>query len=252
MNGFDGSRAAVDAMAALQLAIKDMESGNNALRKEATSLRELVKDRESINAQRQQLVSREADKAQKMLESASETLIELRRVRLENRRLQDEYRDLHHKLQLRRDAESHKQQMTENVLSDLRHKELLESEIETLFALLLSPPEFSFDGRPNVAFNQMIASATSHSMPVTLQAVLHYLQGIPSPFRAQNLNTKREIVRAMAQARDICCKLVEELHHLETSRLAVAAKKRVQADIDSKLAQLYLLSQAMTRFSFVA
>jgi FtsZ-binding cell division protein ZapB len=252
MYEFEGSKAAVDAMATLQLRINDMESRNDALRKEAASLRTLAQERESLAAQREQLLSQEADRAQRMLESASETLIELRRVRLENRRLQDEYGALHHRLQQRRDAESRARQTTANILSDLRHKELLESEVEGLFALLLSPPEFSFDGRPNVTFNRMIASATSHSMPVTLQAVLHYLQSIPSPFRAQKLKTKREIVRAMAQARAICCKLIKELNELETSRLAVAAKKRGQAETGSKLAQLYLLSQAMARFSFAA
>jgi hypothetical protein len=252
MDDLHDSKAAVDAMAALQLRIEDQESRNSALRKEAASLRALAQERESLNAQREQLLSREADKTQKMLESASETLIELRRLRLENRRLQDEYSDLRRRLQLRRDAKSRRQQATTSVLSDLRHKELLESEIEELFALLLSPPEFSFDGRPNIAFNRTIASATSHSMPVALQAVLRCLQSIPGPFRAQRLRTKREIVREMGQARAICCKLIEEVHGLETSRLGVAAKRRVQAEIDSKLTQLYLLSQAIARFSFVA
>jgi FtsZ-binding cell division protein ZapB len=251
MDAFDDSKAAVDAMAALQLRIEDLESRNGALRKEAASLRTLAQERESLNAQRDQLLSREADKTQRMLESASETLIELRRIRLENRQLRDEYADLRRRLQLRRSAESRKQQTTANVLSDLRHKELLGSEIEELLGLLLSPPEFSFDGRPNVVFNAMIASVTSHSMPVTLQAVLRHLQSIPSPFRAQRLKTKRDTVRAMAQARAICCKLIEELHELETSRLGVVAKRRVRAEIDGKLAQLYLLSQAMARFSFV-
>jgi hypothetical protein len=102
----------------------------------------------------------------------------------------------------------------------------------------MSPPEFSFDGRANAAFNQMITSATLHSMPVTLQVVLHCLQSILSPFRAQKLKAKRENVRAMAHARAICCKFIEELHQVETSRLAVAAKRMVQTNINTKLTQL--------------
>jgi hypothetical protein len=54
----------------------------------------------------------------------------------------------------------------------------------------------------------------------------------------------------MVQARSICGKLLEEIHSLQSQQSATPAKRRFQADIDIKIAQLYLLIQGMSRFSF--
>jgi hypothetical protein len=102
----------------------------------------------------------------------------------------------------------------------------------------------------NVTFNQTIISVTTHSLPATLQTVLRYLQQMRTPFREQKLSVKREIVQAMIHARMICCKLINEIHTLETSKLGIGARKRTKCEITTKTAQLYVLCQAMSRFAF--
>jgi chromosome segregation ATPase len=244
------SLAAVHAMGALQDKVKELESENGELRHQVAELRALAEERDSQNAQRDRELTHEAENTQKMLESASETLIELRRIRLENRGLEDELRKLRTRLEAKRQSRSKEREMIEFSMSELKHTESLEVELEDLFALLLSPPEFQFDRRMNVVFNQTIASVTTHSLHATLQTVLNYIQQMRTPFRSQKLAVKREIVQAMVQAKGICCKLIGEIDRLETSKLGIGARKRVQGDIASKTADLYLLSQAMSRFSF--
>jgi hypothetical protein len=250
MEYFHDSQVAVEAMAALQTKIKELQSENDGLRQQATELRTLAQERESLNLQRDQTMAREADKAQQMMESAAETMIELRRIRTENRHLENELGKLRIKLTTRQQAEAKYKREVDSSLADLKHSELLQSEIEELFAMLLSPPEFPFEGRMNVVFNQTIKSITTHSLPATLQTVLCYLQRLPTQFREQKPAVKKEIVRGLRQARDICCRMVSEIHMLEISKLGVGAKKRVQGEISAKTAQLYVLSQAMGRFTF--
>ena len=90
MEDFLDSRAAVEAMAALQERMKELEQENDGLRKEVIKLRATVENSENELAEREKAMSRDAEKAQKMLESAAETLVELRRIRIENRKLESQ------------------------------------------------------------------------------------------------------------------------------------------------------------------
>jgi hypothetical protein len=199
--------------------------------------------------ERENLLSEEADHIQKMLESASETLIELRRIRLENRQLEDRLRNLQSRLEQRLNDESKEKQRNDRALLDDRELELLESELTDLFLLLLSAPEFKLDAMKNLTFNHTIASVACHSMPATVQTVIHYLQNLPVPFKIQKLGIKREIIQAMVQARIICGKLMEDIHQLEISRYGVIARRRINGEVEAKATQLRLLCQEMGRFT---
>lgn len=249
MEDFLDSRAAVEAMAALQERMKELEMENDGLRKEVVKLRATVENSENELAEREKAMSRDAEKAQKMLESAAETLVELRRIRIENRKLESQIDGLELKLRDKTRKEKAKQTRIEEALGTARHKELLESELEDLFSLLLSPPDYSFDEKMNVRFNPTIKSITTYSLPANIQTVVQYIQSLPVPFAAQKMGIKREIVNTLMKARAICCKLIEDIHKLEVSMLSSKAKRQVQADIDAKKAQLFLLMTTISRFS---
>ena len=243
------SKAAVDAMAALQQKIVELEAETGALRKENTKLRALAEKNERAVSNRNQKLSVEADRTQKMLESASETLIEMRRIKAENRKLEKQLDSLKREIETK---ERRKKEEFEKILgkeNEAKHSELLEQEIEELFSLLLTPPDFTIDKNKNVVFNPTITSVTTYSLPATIQTVVQYLQNLPFPFCDQKLRTKREIVTTLLNARSMCCKLMDEIHQLEIQKAKTSAKKRIQVDIDAKMSYLSVLYQAMSKFT---
>lgn len=249
MEDFLDSRAAVEAMAALQEKMKELEAENDGLRKEVVRLRGVVENSENELAEREKAMTREAERAQKMLESAAETLVELRRIRIENRTLESQIDHLELQLRDKMAKEKARQSKIEASLGSARHKELLESELEDLFALLLSPPEYSFDEKMNVKFNPTIKSVTTYSLPANIQTVVQYIQNLPVPFSAQRIGIKKDIVNTLMKGRAICCKLIEDIHKLELSKLSTKATRQVQGDIDAKKAQLFLLMTTISKFS---
>lgn len=249
MQDFLDSRAAVEAMAALQDRIRELESENGELRKKSVQMRTRLENCENEMAEREEFLSKEADKAQRMLESASETLIELRRIRIENRKLEAQLHQMAGVLQGKMNREERGRRKLEDSLDGAKHTELLESELEDLFSLLLSPPDFEFEERLNVNFAPTIASITTYSVPITTQTTIRKLQNLPKPFSSQRIEMKKDIIATMISGRMTCCKLIEEIHKLELEKLTPGARRRAQGSIDAKMAQLYLLTQAMSKFS---
>jgi hypothetical protein len=249
MDFFD-SKAAVDAMAALQARIRELEKNNAKVRKECARLKSVSETEEvGLNERETNLVAA-ADKAQKVLEGASETLIELRRVRHENKHLQAQLDGLQKQLSEKLDREERTKGSISKLTTRKQNIERLIAEYEALFCEVLSPPNFNLNGSGNVPFNNTTISVTTHSLPATLQTCIQMLQTLPFPFRDQKLEKKREIVAVLLNARDIACKMAEEIHRLEVEKLECGSVRRIQAEIDVKSSHLGLLCQAMSRFRF--
>jgi hypothetical protein len=247
---FYDSKAAVDAMKALQDRIRDLEKYNSKVRKECAQMRALVEnDEQTLNDREASLVSA-ADKAQKMLDGASQTLVELRRVRRENRELEKRAAELTDLVEAKRQLEAAEHQKVAKVSGRRENAERLISEYEALFCELLSPPNFALTGHATVPFNHTTISVTTHSLPATLQTCVQMLQTLPVPFRDQRLEKKREIIALLLNARTIAYKMAEEIHGLELQLGEVGSQRRIQAEIDVKSAHLALVSQAMQRFRF--
>lgn len=247
---FYDSKAAVDAMAALQARIKELERNNSKMRKDCSRLRTLTEADESALNDREASLVLAADKAQKMLEGASETLVELRRVRRENRQMQHHLDDLQQQLTAKLDQEAKTRNNYAKMVSKKDHGEHLLSEYEDLFCEILSPPNFQLKGKGAVPFNNTTTSITTHSLPATLQTTVQMLQTLPYPFRDQKLEKKREIIDILLYARDIAFKIAEEIHQLEIQKCETGVLRRIQAEIDVKSAHLGLIIQAMSRFRF--
>ena len=247
---FYDSKAAVDAMAALQARIKELERNNARMRKECAHLKKITEvDEDSLNDREASLIAA-ADKAQKMLEGASETLVELRKVRRENKQLVSRLGDLQKQLSAKLDLEARSKERLEKLESKKDHAENLISEYEDLFCEILSPPNMQLDGTGNVPFNSTTSSITTFSLPATLQTAVQMLQTLPFPFRDQRLDKKREIIGILLNARDIAYKIADEIHQLELQKCETGVMRRIQAEIDVKTAHLALITQAMARFRF--
>lgn len=243
------SKAAVEAMAALQKKIAELEIETGTLRQETARLRSIANKNDKIMSERNEYLSREADKTQRMLESASETLIEIRRIKAENRQLQQYYESLQKEIDKKIKLQKQEEEKILGQEVDSQHAELLEQEIQELFALLVAPPDFPIDTKKNIAFNPTIMSITTYSLPATIQTVIQYLQNLPFPFCEQKYRVKLEIVTTLLNARGMCCRLMDDIHQLEIQKAKSGAKKRIQKDIDTKMSYLSILMQAISKFS---
>jgi len=247
---FYDSKAAVDAMAALQARIKELERGNARVRRECTRLRSLTGNTDASLGDREANLINAADKAREMLEGASETLVELRRMRRENRELAARLSDLQSQLTAKLDGDARRQTRSSGLEAKRDNAERLISEYEELLAEILSPPVMPLSGADSVPFNSTIASITTYSLPATLQTAVKMIQTLPFPFRRQKLEKKREIVAVLVGARDITFKIANEIHALELQKCETGVVRRVQAEIDVKTAHLRMIAQAMARFRF--
>jgi hypothetical protein len=243
------SKAAVKAMAALQARIHELERTRDKIRKECLRLKSISEiDEVSLN-DREIYLATAADTAQKMLEGASETMTELRTARNGNKELKRELSGLQKQLSIKLDRESESKRNIVKLMSKKQDAERLISEYEALFYEVLSPPCFRLDGLGSVPFNSRIA-LTTHSLPATLQTVIRMLQTLPFPFRDQGWEKKRDIILVLLNAKDVACKMAEELHRLEMEKIETGSVRRVQAEIEVKSTHLGLLCQAMSRFRF--
>ena len=245
---FYDSKAAVNAMAALQSRIKELEIGNAKLRKEAARLKVIADEDETKLQEREISLLEASDKAQKMLEGASDTLVELRRIKKENRKLQKELDQLQHTLNIKLQSEKKSADTLNAIENRKKHAKQLISEYETLFKEILTPPELDLPKGTSIPFNHTTITSSTHSLPATLQTVVQILQTIP--FREQKLDKKREILAELLKARDIAARIADEIHDLELQKKDMISVRRIDAEIEVKASHYYLLTQAMSRFRF--
>lgn len=247
---FYDSKAAVDAMAALQARIKDLEIGNAKLRKEASRLRIMADEDESKLQERELSLLEASDKAQKMLEGASETLVELRRIKKENRLLQKELDELQEQLNDKIQTEKRSEETISAMDKRRKHAKKLIAEYEALFKEILTPPSLDIQMANGITFNNTTITSSTYSFPAVIQTTVQELQTLPFPFRDQKLDKKRQIMGTLLKARDIAARIADEIHELELKKKDAGTVRRIQAEIDVKASHYYVITQAMSRFRF--
>lgn len=244
------SKAAVDAMAALQIRIRELEKGNAALKKECAKLRAVADEDETTLNQREMQLLEASDKAQKMLAGASDTLVELRRIRKENRMLQQQLDNLQKELEDKVKEDKKTEESLNSIETKKNSAKKLIAEYEALFKEILSPPELKLNNNTYIPFNHTTISTVTHSLPATLQQVVQILQSLPFPFRDQKIEKKREIMSSLLYARDIAARLADEIHDLELQKKDSRVSKKIQSEINTKAAHYQLIRSAMSRFKF--
>ena len=247
---FYDSKAAVDAMAALQARIKELESGNSKLRKESSKLKVLADQDENEFQDKANSLLQLSENAQVMLDSASETLLDLRRIRKENRMLQKEYDDLQNDLNDKIEADKKLDESITEMEKKKAHAKKLIAEYEALFKEILAPPALDMELSGNVVFNSTTITQTTYSFPATIQTVVQEIQTLPFPFRDQKLDKKRQILSTLLKARDIASRIADEIHELEIKKNDLGGMKRIQLEIDAKATHYHIITQAMSRFRF--
>lgn len=247
MDYFD-SKAAVDAMAALQAQIKDLEAKNEQLKFQIQNVKvDKSYNDEELHKKEVALLSA-GKRAEEMFNGASESMIELRRLRKINRQIKARVDELQKELSIKLDNQDNFSKSLKKSQENLKNAKALLSEYEDLFCEILAPPDFEGDLNGAIPFNCTTASITTFSLPATLQTTMRMLQSLPFPFRDQKLDKKREIISILMNARDIAFKLSEEIHQLEIEKRETGNVRRLQGEIDSKTAQLAMITQGINRF----
>lgn len=243
------SKAAVDAMAALQARIRELEAGNARLRRECAKLKESTEKDEASLSEREAAILGAADRAQQMLDGASETLTELRRIKRENRNLRKQLEQMESDLEAKLADDQKKQESIARLNKKRTDSARLIHEFEELFKEILAPPDLHFDELPLIPFNTSVSQNT-YSLPATLQTVIHELQTLPTPFRDQKLEKKREIINVLCAARDIAERIAAEIRELRLKQPEEGSVRRIQAELSVKASHFSLITQAMGRFRF--
>ena len=157
------------AMRALQDRISELESANDAFRREITLGRLKLNDNMIKSSEKEGHNLNNATNAVQMVSSTAETLRELRQIKRENRQLSEEAEELEEELGAL---------LRENNVLSLRNKKMndqisdfqeLQSEYESFILQILSPQPVKRNVKLDVVFVKNASTKLTHSMPAKLQ-----------------------------------------------------------------------------------
>lgn len=236
------------AMRALQERINELESANNAFRREITLSRMKLNDNMTKSNEKEGYNLNNATNTVQMVSSTAETLRELRQIKHENRLLSEEANELEEELG---------ELLRENNVLSLRNKKMnsqiadfqeLQSEYESYILNILSPQPVKRNVKLDVIFVKNASTKLTHSMPAKLQMQINKLRMLPTDFSSQRIETKKNIIQALAETREMIDELNYEIDEIGMSCKTEAALKRVQKTLQTKYNYVAVLIQETNRF----
>jgi hypothetical protein len=239
------SEAALASIAALQRRIRMLEYDHENLRQQSLQ-RQLVQQQEYFAGRHSALISA-SDRGQELLANLTETLSQIPSVREANAALKNQVEQSEAIFRGQKQKNIALKKRVKEVNANLNDRLSQLSAYEVLMGHLLSPPPQS---TVLSADQSLIIASTGILDECLSDEVFHVhkeLQDLPRTFRNQDLATKKRIVRSLAQAKDMCEDLCNEIKTLEK-------KKRNGGEIESRMMRLAqqqcLLSHDMLSFRF--
>ena len=236
------------AMRALQDRISELESANDAFRREITLGRLKLNDNMIKSSEKEGHNLNNATNAVQMVSSTAETLRELRQIKRENRQLSEEAEELEEELGAL---------LRENNVLSLRNKKMndqisdfqeLQSEYESFILQILSPQPVKRNVKLDVVFVKNASTKLTHSMPAKLQMQINKLRSFPSDFSSQRIETKKNIIQALSETREMIDELNYEIDEIEMNCKTDIALKRAQKTLQAKYNYVAALAQEANRF----
>lgn len=236
------------AMKALQDRIHELESANDAFRREITLSRLKLNDKTYQNIENEGNTLSNVNNTVQMVSSTAETLRELRQIKRENRLLHEEAEQLEEELG---------SLLRENNVLSLRNKKMndqildgqeLQSEYESFILHILSPPPIKKNVKLDVVFVKNASTKKTHSMPAKLQMQINKLRSLPSDFSFQRIETKKDIIQALLETKEMIDELNYEIDDIEINCKTDAALKRAQKNLQAKYNYVAALTQEANRF----
>lgn len=236
------------AMKALQDRINELESANDAFRREITLGRLKLSDNMLKNNENEEYNLNNATNAVQMVSSTAETLRELRQIKRENRLLNEEASELEEELG---------ELLRENNVLSLRNKKMnsqimdyqeLQSEYESYILHILSPQPVKRNVKLDIIFVKNASTKLTHSMPAKLQMQINKLRALPTDFSSQRIETKKNIIQTLSETREMIDELNYEIDEIEMNCKTDAAMKRAQKTLQAKYNYVAVLTQETNRF----
>lgn len=236
-----------DLISELKDKIKIMQDENMALKKECDRLKDEAREEESNLKNKTQETSNISEKAKKRLDQAKEIIIELNRVKNENKKLETQLevmcRELSYKFKDNIDKKNAIMSLEERK-QVYRH---IISSYEDLFSEMFVPPKLISKRKPRVTFVDIQRPFEQDRIPTKIQRIIRTLETLPIPFISQKIEVKREIMQKLAAVGEFANRISEEIHELEERKVDKIVARRIQAEIDTKTFQYNLIRTAVMK-----
>lgn len=247
----EASRAAIAAIAALQKRVKELEDENAVLEQEHESLSNTLNSRDEAYTIRENALNEATAKAKQMLSGASAALIQIREARAENKRLKSQIEQTEQLLQKQKQKSktyTSSSRKLSNSLSALMEKL---AEYESLLGDLLTPPPQTTSLTPEEIVLISSSENDPEILPEPYSDILRTMQSLPKDFRKQNLETKREIIHTLCQAKSATTNIKAKISHIEKQKFSSSTPIKFDSMIHKLSTHLLILSNEMKRFRFV-
>ena len=241
----------VAAIKALQDRVKELESANGEFRREISLLRLKLNSDSLYQEENNENNLIEADNTVLMLSSAAETLKELRQIKRENRELAEEANKL--EAQLGKILRENNELSNKNsyISERLQKCKELQSEYESYILQIVAPRQTQQNVKLDVVFVNSAITSITHSMPAKMQMLIKKLRSFPPDFNIQRIETKRKIISALIEAREMIDDLNYDIEELLQTNATPGARKRIQPQIESKQNYVAVLIQESNRFNII-
>jgi hypothetical protein len=196
----EASKAAIAAIAALQKRVRELEDELNLLEAERESINARIAHRDESYTIRERAFNEATVKAQQMLNSAAEAMIQVREARDESKRLKEQIVTARQLLQ-KQEIKSHSLRLNERKWRArfLQTNKLL-SEYEALLPDVVARPHISLPLSPEEIALVCSAGENSVMLPNGFDQVLEDLRRAPKRFFTGSVETKINSARAIRRA----------------------------------------------------
>ena len=248
----EASRAAIGAIAALQKRVRDLEDEAAVLQDEHTSLMAKMNERDEAYTIRENALNQATEKAKQMLSTASTALIEIREARSERDRLNQQIAETERLIQAQDEKIKAKRVTYKRVKCDAALLLQRLAEYELLLGDIFAPKLQSF----NLSAEEIALISSSETdpsiLPAPLSDILRNLQRVPKAFTKQRIETKREIVRALLDARSVLTDLNMKMKSLEKQKFSSSTPRKFEVEMKKIALHMRIIGNELQKFQFTS
>ena len=244
------SYAAVSAIKAMQKQLKTLEAENFELKREKKRLLKLsqVKTQE-LNERKQRLLEK-TNNAKQMIKAASVALSQISDVRSEVEYLKAKNQKIEELLHKEKEKGESIEEQIFSLKTDLATNDQRLSAYQSFIGEFLKPPQ----PPTAIGINEFVAISSDddnvNELNPELLELYNKLSSYPKKFQAQNLEMKKNILKAFCEAQKATNELSSRILASEQQRYMISSKDMSPATIHL-YKEFFALSNEMKKFTFV-
>lgn len=248
----EASRAAIGAIAALQKRVRDLEDEAAVLKDDHETLLAKMNERDEAYTIRENALNEATEKAKQMLSTASTALIQIREARSERDRLNEQIAETERLIESQNEKIKARKGACKRVKCDAALLMQRLAEYELILGDIFAPrtPTGSLTSEEI----SLISSTQSdpNMLPSPLSDVLRNLQRVPKAFTKQSIETKREIVRALLDARSVLTDLNMKMKTLEKQKFSSSTPRKFEVEMKKIALHMRIIANELQKFQFTS